>query len=147
MDNKTYRYFKGTPLYGFGYGLSYTTFKYDNLTISPKDKKEGTVSVSVKITNTGKKKGEEVAQLYLSNLDSTIKTSLKSLKGFERINLKSGESKTTHFTLTPEDLSYVTAEGKQHLLDGKVELTIGGHQPYEKNTSSSGMIKKSLIIQ
>ncbi len=147
MDNKTYRYFKGTPLYGFGYGLSYTSFKYDDLKILPKNKKEGTVSVSVKITNTGKTEGEEVAQLYLSNLDSSIKTSLKSLKGFERISLKHGESKTINFTLTPEDLSYVTEDGKLHLLDGKIELTIGGHQPDEKNISSSGMIKKSLIIQ
>jgi beta-glucosidase len=100
MDNRTYRYFKGTPLYGFGYGLSYTTFKYDNLKIPSKIAKGKSVSVSVRITNTGKITGEEVAQLYVINQNTAIKAPLKTLKGFERISLKAGESKTITFTLS-----------------------------------------------
>jgi len=147
MDNKTYRYFKGSPLYGFGYGLSYTSFKYDQLNISSKIKKNETLSISVKITNTGKREGEEVAQLYLINQNSAVKAPIKTLKGFERLNLKSGESKTITFTLSPEDLSYVTAEGSLKQYEGKIKLAIGGSQPDEKNEIKSNIVSKIILIE
>ena len=147
MDNKTYRYFKGSPLYGFGYGLSYTSFKYDQLNISSKIKKNETLSISVKITNTGKSEGEEVAQLYLINQNSAVKAPIKTLKGFERLNLKSGESKTITFTLSPEDLSYVTAEGSLKQYEGKIKLAIGGAQPDEKNEIKSNIVSKIILIE
>ncbi|MFQ6603126.1 glycoside hydrolase family 3 C-terminal domain-containing protein [Flavobacterium sp. C3NV] len=147
MDNKTYRYFKGNPLYGFGYGLSYTSFKYDQLNISSKIKKNETLSISVKITNTGKSEGEEVAQLYVINQNSAVKTPIKTLKGFERLNLKSGESKTITFTLSPEDLSYVTAEGSLKQYEGKIKLAIGGSQPDEKNEIKSNIVSKIILIE
>lgn len=146
MDNKTYRYFKSSPLYGFGYGLSYTTFKYDQLKVSSKVKKGQPVSVSVRITNTGKTEGEEVAQLYLINLDLSIKAPLKSLKGFERINLKSGESKTITFTLSPEDLSSITTEGEIKQYSGKIKLAIGGSQPDEKNEIKNNIVTRIIQI-
>ncbi|KFF05666.1 glycoside hydrolase family 3 protein [Flavobacterium reichenbachii] len=145
MDNKTYRYFKGDPLYGFGYGLSYTSFKYDQLNIPSKIKKNESVPVSVRIKNTGKTEGEEVAQLYLINQDLSIKTPLKSLKGFERLHLKPGESKTIVFNLSPDDLSYVTTDGKLKQYDGKLKLAIGGSQPDEKKPLNSNIV--SQIIQ
>jgi beta-glucosidase len=147
MDNKTYRYFKGNPLYGFGYGLSYTSFKYDQLNISSKIKKNETLSISVKITNTGKREGEEVAQLYLINQNSAVKAAIKTLKGFERLNLKSGESKTITFALSPEDLSYVTAEGSLKQYEGKIKLAIGGSQPDEKNEIKSNIVSKIILIE
>ncbi|MEN2402253.1 glycoside hydrolase family 3 C-terminal domain-containing protein [Flavobacterium sp. MC2016-06] len=147
MDNKTYRYFKGAPLYGFGYGLSYTSFKYEQLKVSSTIKKGETTTVSVKITNTGKTEGEEVAQLYVINQDLSIKAPLKSLKGFERINLKSGESKTISFTLSPEDLSYVTAEGSLKEYLGKVKLAVGGSQPDEKNQIKSNIVTQVIQIE
>jgi len=147
MDNKTYRYFKGSPLYGFGYGLSYTSFKYDQLNISSKIKKNETLSISVKITNTGKREGEEVAQLYVINQNSAVKAPIKTLKGFERLNLKSGESKTITFTLSPEDLSYVTAEGSLKQYEGKIKLAIGGSQPDEKNEIKSNIVSKIILIE
>ena len=147
MDNRTYRYFKGTPLYGFGYGLSYTTFKYDELKMPSKIAKEKNVSVSVRITNTGKMAGEEVAQLYVINQNTAIKAPLKTLKGFERISLKAGESKIISFTLSPEDLSHVTAEGVYQEYNGEIKIAIGGHQPDEPNKSSSTILTKSLVIQ
>lgn len=146
MDNKTYRYFKGSPLYGFGYGLSYTSFKYDQLNISSKIKRNENISVSVRITNTGKTEGEEVAQLYVINQNSAVKAPIKTLKGFERLNLKSGESKTITFNLSPKDLSYVTAEGNLKQYDGKVKLAVGGSQPDEKNETKSNIVSKIIQI-
>ncbi|WP_433811846.1 glycoside hydrolase family 3 C-terminal domain-containing protein [Flavobacterium johnsoniae] len=147
MDNKTYRYFKGTPLYGFGYGLSYTSFKYSDLKTPVKIKKGQSVSISVKVTNTGKTEGEEVAQLYLINQYTAIKTPLKSLKGFERFNLKPGENKTITFNLSPEDLSYVTPEGSLKQYEGKIKISIGGNQPDEKLLTKSNVISKIMQLE
>ena len=146
MDNRTYRYFKGTPLYGFGYGLSYTTFKYDKLQIDSKIKKGSKVNVAVNVTNTGKMDGEEVVQLYVINQDASVKAPLKTLKGFERIHLKAGESKKVSFTLSPEDLSYVTAEGTYKQYNGKLKIAIGGHQPDEPNPVSGNILEKIIQI-
>ncbi|MDR7371329.1 glycoside hydrolase family 3 C-terminal domain-containing protein [Flavobacterium aquidurense] len=147
MDNRTYRYFKGTPQYGFGYGLSYTSFKYDQLKMPANITKGKNVSISVRITNTGKLAGEEVAQLYVINQNTAIKAPLKTLKGFERISLKSGESKIITFTLSPEDLSHVSDEGVSLQYNGEVKIAIGGHQPDEPNKSSGNILTKSLLIQ
>ena len=147
MDNKTYRYFKGTPLYGFGYGLSYTSFKYSDLKTPVKIKKGQSVSISVKVTNTGKTEGEEVAQLYLINQDAAIKTPLKSLKGFDRFNLKPGENKIITFNLSPEDLSYVTPEGSLKQYEGKIKISIGGSQPDEKLLTKSNVISKIMQLE
>lgn len=147
MDNRTYRYFKGTPLYGFGYGLSYTSFKYDQLKMPAKVEKGKPVSVSVQITNTGKMAGEEVAQLYVINQNTAIKSPLKTLKGFERVYLKSGESKTITFNLSPEDLSHVTEAGVYQEFSGEIKIAIGGHQPGEPNKSTSTILTKTLLIQ
>jgi beta-glucosidase len=147
MENRTYRYFKGEPQYGFGFGLSYTTFKYSKLEMPAQVEKDKNVSVSVTITNTGKFSGEEVVQLYVLNQGKKIKTAIKALKGFERVSLNPGQSKTMTFTLTPQDLSYVTAEGKLQQLEGKVEIAVGGHQPDEHNQSSSGLIKNTVTIK
>ncbi|ABQ06894.1 glycoside hydrolase family 3 protein [Flavobacterium johnsoniae] len=147
MDNKTYRYFKGTPLYGFGYGLSYTSFKYSDLKTPVKIKKGQSVSILVKVANTGKTEGEEVAQLYLINQDTAIKTPLKSLKGFERFNLKPGENKTITFNLSPEDLSYVTPEGSLKQYEGKIKISIGGSQPDEKLLTKSNVVSKIMQLE
>ena len=146
MDNRTYRYFKGTPLYGFGYGLSYTSFKYDDLKMPSKITKGENVLISVRITNTGKMAGEEVAQLYVINQNTSVKAPLKTLKGFERISLKSGESKTVTFTLSPEDLSHVTEEGVNQEYNSEVKIAIGGHQPDEPNKSSSTILTQNILI-
>jgi len=147
MKNRTYRYFSGKPLYGFGYGLSYTSFKYDNLKLPPSVSKGQAITVSVKVTNTGKVAGEEVAQLYVINKNMAIQAPIQSLKGFERINLRPGESKTIRFNLLPEDLSYTTPEGTAEGFTGNVEIFVGGHQPNEPNTSTSNYIGKMIHIK
>ncbi|WP_035694412.1 beta-glucosidase [Flavobacterium soli] len=146
MDNRTYRYFNGKPLYGFGYGLSYTTFKYEEAKIPSKIKKGKDLLVEVKITNTGKIAGDEVAQLYVINQDNSIKAPLKTLKGFERIHLKAGETKTVIFKLSPLDLSYTTSEGKYQQFNGNVKIAIGGNQPDEANKTNGNVIVKMIQI-
>jgi beta-glucosidase len=95
------------PLFPFGYGLSYTTFTYENLTINKKQMREDdTIKVSVDITNTGKITGKEIAQLYIQDVESSIERPLKELKGFKKINLKSGQMGTVVFELNRNDLSY-----------------------------------------
>jgi beta-glucosidase len=147
MDNRTYRYFKGQPLYGFGYGLSYTTFKYDQMNVPESTAKGINVPVTVRVTNTGKMAGEEVAQLYIINADKSIKTPLKSLKGFSRISLKSGESNIVSFLLSPQDLSYVNSKGESIQFQGEIEISIGGSQPNETSKTSGNVSKKSLVIR
>ena len=129
MANRTYRYFKGNPLYGFGYGLSYTRFEYDGLKVPAGAGKNKNVPVSVKVTNAGKMDGEEVVQLYVSNQNKNVKAPIRSLKGFQRIFLRAGESKLVHFTLTPEDLSVIDDNGNPKQFIGNVSISVGGGQP------------------
>ena len=95
-----------TPLYEFGFGLSYTNFEYSNLQINPKEiGTMGEVQVSVNVKNVGTREGSEVIQLYINDAISTVTKPVKELKGFEKVNLKPGEEKTVNFKLTPEHLS------------------------------------------
>ncbi|MEJ6979507.1 glycoside hydrolase family 3 C-terminal domain-containing protein [Pedobacter sp. P351] len=147
MTNRTYRYFKGKPLYGFGYGLSYTRFRYDQLAMPVSVQKGKSASVSVRLTNTGKVAGEEVAQLYLINQDKSLKVASKALKGFQRLTLNPGESKIVRFTLTPDDLSYISQDGTRRQFKGKLGIGIGGSQPDETNPKSGNVILNTLLIQ
>ena len=106
MENRTYKYFRGEALYPFGYGLSYTTFKYGKGTISKTSMKKGsTVTVTVPVTNTGKKAGEEIVQVYVKALDYKD-APIKSLKGFAKLKLNPGETKTATITLNDESFEY-----------------------------------------
>ena len=147
MNNRTYRYFKGEALYPFGYGLSYTSFKYDMLKVPTTATAGKNITVSVRVTNTGKLSGEEVVQLYISYQGVKGKVPLKALKGFQRISLKAGESKTVSFTLTPEQLSLVSDEGKMLEAKGKIVLSIGGGQPGVKNKTTSNVISGNITIK
>lgn len=105
-NHYTYMYYDKTPLYPFGFGLSYTTFKYDNLQLSSKNLKAGeSVTITADITNTGSRDGAEVVQLY-AHCQSSLERPKKQLVGFERVELKAGEKKTVTFTLRHEQLSY-----------------------------------------
>jgi beta-glucosidase len=146
MENRTYRYFKGDPLYGFGYGLSYTSFHYDQLKIPATAQAGKKITVSARVTNTGKRDGEEVIQLYVSAQNKSIKAPLKALKGFKRISLKAGESKVVQFTLTPQDLSVVDDKGAYKSIKGKVQISVGGGQPDEKQRRTSDMVKSIISI-
>jgi beta-glucosidase len=145
MENRTYRYFKGQPLYGFGYGLSYTTFAYDQLKVPPTTVAGKKIIVSARVTNTGKRDGEEVIQLYLSQ-PGTVKAPLKALKGFKRIPLKAGESKIVQFELTPMDLSVVDESGTIKQVPGKLKVSIGGCQPDDKTKAAKKTVEGFITV-
>ena len=113
-------------LYYFGYGLSYTTFAYTNLRVTPTQQKaSGNVSVSVDVQNTGTREGTEIVQLYTRDLVSSVTTYEKNLRGFQRVFLKQGETKTITFTLTPADLSLWDREMKFVVEPGMFRVMIG----------------------
>ncbi|HEX3472999.1 MAG TPA: glycoside hydrolase family 3 C-terminal domain-containing protein [Silvibacterium sp.] len=133
MENRTYRYFKGEPLYPFGYGLSYSTFAYSGLHINPEQvAADGTVIISADVTNTGSMPADEVVQLYLTH-EGVPGAALKELRGFQRIHLNRGEKKTVTFTLHGRDLSIVDESGKRRIERGNVQAWIGGGQPGLEN--------------
>ncbi|UUF16637.1 MULTISPECIES: glycoside hydrolase family 3 N-terminal domain-containing protein [Flavobacterium] len=116
------------PLYTFGYGLSYTKFEYSNLKISSKEiKADGELKVSVDVKNTGSRDGDEVAQLYIKDVYSSTTTPEKTLKGFKRLNIKKGETKTVEFILTPDELSIWNREMKRVVEQGDFEVMVGGN--------------------
>jgi beta-glucosidase len=118
MTNRTYRYFKGEPLYPFGYGLSYTTFEIDNPEYIYN-------KVRVRVKNTGKKEGTEVVQVYMRNLADT-EGPLKTLRAYERVNLKAGESKVVEIDF-PRDRfeGWDTETNTMRVVPGKYELMVG----------------------
>ncbi|RYG09334.1 MAG: glycosyl hydrolase, partial [Chitinophagaceae bacterium] len=145
MKNRTYRYFNGRPLYGFGYGLSYTTFKYDKLTVPSQIKRGSPIKLSVEVSNTGTRSGEEVVQIYLTQPNGN-KQALKVLKGFERIALRAGERKVVTFTLSKADLSIITEKGGTEVRRGKLVISAGGSQPDELNVTSGNTLKKTVTL-
>ncbi|MHA1844200.1 MAG: glycoside hydrolase family 3 C-terminal domain-containing protein [Promethearchaeota archaeon] len=129
MEGRTYRFFRGDLLYPFGFGLSYTTFKYHDLQINPqKIKTNESIKVSVEVENVGERDGEEVVQLYISNLSTPDKYPLKELQGFERIFLKKGERKKVNFTILPTQFSRVNEEGQRLIEPSRFAVTVGGGQ-------------------
>jgi len=146
MTNRTYRYFKGDALYPFGFGLSYTTFKYDMLKIPASSAKNKSIIISARVTNTGKINGEEVVQLYISHQGVNTKAPIRALKSFQRINLKAGETKIIKFELTPEQLSLVDEKGQMYQPGDKLTISVGGGQPGVKNKTTSNVITGNISI-
>ncbi len=132
MANRTYRYFPGQPLYAFGFGLSYTTFSYHNLQITPARVKLGeAVTVQVEIENSGRYAGDEVVQLYLKDVVASSAVPLWQLQGFIRTRLAIGERQRVKFTLTPEQMSFVNENGTWVLEPGEFKVWVGGQQPQQ----------------
>lgn len=116
------------PLFPFGFGLSYTTFTYSDINVSAKNLQgNGKLTASVTLTNTGKYDGAEVVQLYIRDVVGTNTRPLKELKGFQKVMLKAGESKTVSFEITPEDLKYYNNELKFDWESGDFQIMIGGN--------------------
>ncbi len=144
MDNRTYRYFSGDVLYPFGYGLSYTTFKYDKLICPETTQTTDTVSVSVEVKNIGKTAGEEVVELYLSHRDIDPGAPLSQLARFEKVKLNPGEKKTVEFKLTPRDLAYVNQEGSIEVTPGTITIWAGGVCPTAPDRFTAGVVSTRL---
>lgn len=117
-----------SPLYPFGYGLSYTTFTYENLSLAPnRIGAYGKTKVTVDVTNTGKLKGDEVVQLYIRDEVSSITRPVKELKGFKRVSLDPGETKTVEFTIGPDALSFLNRDMHRVVEPGTFKIMAGGN--------------------
>jgi beta-glucosidase len=128
-------------LYPFGYGLSYTTFAYSNLQVSPeKGHTQGDIHVSVDVTNTGQRKGDEVVQLYLKDEVSSVTTYDYDLRGFERVTLAPGEKKTIEFTLHPDDLALLDKNMNWIVEPGAFQVMIG-------SSSEDIKLKKEFVVE
>lgn len=128
MKGRTYRYFSGEPLYPFGYGLSYTSFAYGRPVLSKALVHAGdAVDVSVDVRNSGSRDGDEVVQLYVSR--KADGAPVRSLRGFQRIHLKVGETRKVSFKVDAKDMSIVDDKGTRVLPAGTVDLWVGGGQP------------------
>lgn len=126
-NGHTYLYFKGEPLYPFGYGLSYTTFAYSKMELSTKKlKSNGETIVRVSIKNTGKRTGDEVVQLYVKHLHSSVERPLKEIKGFKRITLKPNESRVVEIPLKAETLAYWNVAKHQFVVESdQIQIMVG----------------------
>jgi len=128
-------------LYPFGFGLSYTTFSYSNLTVTPqKEHQQGDVQVSVEVTNSGQRKGDDVVELYVKQEVSSVTTYEYDLRGFERVTLAPGEKKTVQFILHPDDLAILDKNMNWTVEPGKFEVMIG-------NSSEDIKLKKEFVVE
>jgi beta-glucosidase len=130
MEGHTYRYFRGEPVYAFGHGLSYTTFGYGNLRLSAQAlRPDEALTVTVDVRNTGQREGDEVVQLYLSDVEASVPVPIRQLVGFKRVHLQPGETQTVHFTIEPEQFTVIDDAGQRVVEPGRFRLSVGGRQP------------------
>jgi beta-glucosidase len=130
MKGRTYRYFEGKPLYGFGYGLSYTSFEYSRLKAPASVAAGQAVVIEGEVKNTGRVAGDEVAELYLSQ-PKGFETPVRVLAGFTRVHLAAGASAHVGFAIDPRSLGQVDEKGVRRILPGEYEVYLGGAQPGE----------------
>jgi beta-glucosidase len=143
MKNRTYRYFAGTPLYPFGYGLSYSKFAYSGLKVTAPSLKAGDpLGVDVDVKNTSARAGDEVVELYLS-FPKIPGTPIRALRSFQRVHLDAGASQHVHFDLGPRDLSSVTEAGDRVVASGTYIVNVGGSQPTPSSTTSAAIFSVS----
>ncbi len=144
MDGRTYRYFKGQPLFPFGYGLSFSKFQYGNLKFKKSVKAGESVTVTAEVQNVSKIEGDEVVQLYLTDSTASVPVPIRNLAGVERINLKAGEKRIVNFIITPRQMSVILDNGKRVIEPGEFSFSIGGKQP---NFSGSADAKTTGVVQ
>lgn len=133
-----------TPLYPFGYGLSYSTFAFSDLTVTADTRTPDQFNVSVKVTNTGARNGAEVAQLYIRQKCASVTRPVKQLEGFQRVELAAGESKLVHFTLPPFDLSFYNLEMQRVVEAGDLEVMVGDNSA--DVTSKTVQMEKTMPV-
>jgi len=141
MAGRTYRYFAGPVLYPFGFGLSYTAFAYSNLRIDPAPAgADQPVTVRADVENVGPRDGDEVVQLYVTDVQASVSVPIQSLQGFNRVHLKKGAKTTVTFTLKPEQLALVDNDDRRKVEPGEFRISVGGGQPGTGAASVSGSV-------
>jgi beta-glucosidase len=147
MKGRTYRYMTDEPLYPFGFGLSYTSYTYNNIkTDKVKVKRGQSVKVSATVTNAGKASGEEVVQLYITDLKTSVPAPIYSLKSMKRIKLAAGESKVVTFDITPQMMELVTENGNKVIEPGDFRVYVAGSTPSELSKKLGAAIPISTIF-
>ena len=147
MENRTYRYFRGTPLYPFGYGLSYTKFSYSGLKLSADSITAGKgVEVQVTVTNTGSCAADEVTEVYVKDMEASTRVPNCSLCGFAHTHLEAGESKTLHISVQPEAFRLVKEDGSRVYEPGVFTIYAGGSQPDQRSEKLNGAAVLSAEI-
>jgi beta-glucosidase len=135
--NRSYTFTSRTPLYPFGFGLSYTTFRLDNLRVEPVQiRSAGTATVSVEVTNTGSRAGDEVVQMYVHQRVASVTRPVMQLRGFRRVTLQPGATMTVSFTISPDDLSLLGANMQRVVELGVFDIMVG---PDSAHTSSTAL--------
>jgi beta-glucosidase len=148
MKGRTYRYLEVEPLYPFGYGLSYTRFRYSELLASSLRLRAGEeLEISVLVSNVGERASDEVVQLYVKDLASSCVVPQQDLRGFERISLAPGGSRRVSFRLSARDLSLIDERGQRMLEPGTFRVSVGGSQPDERSVALTGCAPLSLEIE
>ena len=138
MKGRTYRYFSDKPLYGFGFGLSYTTFAYSGLKLPASSVKAGDpVTVEADVKNTGSTAGDEVVELYLAQ-PKAFDTPIRVLAGFTRVHLGPGKSVHVGLTIDPRSIAQVDSRGTRVILPGDYTVSLGGAQPDATASSQTG---------
>lgn len=148
MQGRTYRFFKGEPLYHFGFGLSYTSFKYDKLILTSSSVKAGDgLQITVEVQNVGSISGDEVVQLYLTDTSASFPIPIRSLAGFKRVSLKPNEKQTLIFTLSPDQMTVVDDSGKRFIEPGEFLISVGGRQPRSnEDQKATDVLTKRFMV-
>lgn len=145
MDGRTYKYFKDEPLFPFGFGLSYSEFKYSNLQIT-KNNLDFICTVSVDIENISDIDGVEVAQLYTKRINTSEKYPIRSLQSFTKIHLKSGEKRNIQFNLSEKNFSIIQKDLQRKVEPGFFEILVGGRQPTFKLADGDYIVKSHIEL-
>ncbi len=148
MTGHTYRYAAYEPLYPFGFGLSYTHFAYADLKLGKEPIRAGeALPLRFTVTNSGKVEGDEVVQVYLSDLKASVEVPYHSLIGFQRVHLKPGEAREVAFSILPEAMKLVNDEGEQVLEPGQFRVTLGGCSPSARGEALGAPAPVSAVFQ
>jgi beta-glucosidase len=150
MQGRTYRYFKGDPLFPFGFGLSYTKFNYEKLKLSTNKLKAGEeLKITAELENSGNLAGDEVVQLYVTNVAASFPVPVRSLAGIKRVFLKPGEKQSVSFTLSPAQMSWIDDGGKRVVEPGEFLISVGGKEPGfagRADANTTGVVTARFVV-
>ena len=147
MQGRTYKYMTETPLYPFGFGLSYAAFEYGDATLAANELKAGDpLDLNIKVGNTSERAADEVVQVYLTIEDKDVDLPISTLIGFQRVSLQSGETRDVSFTFQPEQLQAIDDKGKRRYFPGTHTLHVGGVSPGKRGEELNGSVLKTVTF-
>jgi beta-glucosidase len=146
MAGRTYRYFKGPVLYPFGYGLSYTTFHYDSLSVDNPVHPTDSLHLTIHVKNTGPAESDEITQVYISALDARVPVPIRCLRGFRRIHLRPGEEQSLRFSVAPDAFTVIDDKMQRVHLPGRYGIAAGGGQPGSSRPGTSNSVETILTL-